>query len=67
MSNNPDWVTCCVCQSDLEGTKAEFTPEEWPQWLDAGCCCEECFSELEEYSDDSKAETGCEERQPSQE
>jgi hypothetical protein len=40
----PDWITCCVCQGDMSEPIAEQEDrDDWPDWLNAGCCCFECF------------------------
>ena len=46
---HPDWVTCCACQADMAEVIAEWDDvpvEAWPDFLDAGCCCQECFDRV---------------------
>lgn len=41
----PDWVTCCSCQADMaEAIGEQNNDDEWPDWLNAGCCSPECFT-----------------------
>jgi hypothetical protein len=43
---HPDWITCCVCQVDLSEPIGEHEKrDDWPAWLNAGCCSPECFKQ----------------------
>lgn len=44
---DPDYTTCLHCQADLEDTIGEHDAQEWPAWLNAGCCCHECHFKLD--------------------
>lgn len=40
-----DFVTCPVCQADLDGARSEYdTEDDWPDWLQSGFCSTDCFS-----------------------
>lgn len=44
---HPDWVTCCACQADMAEVMELWSEvDAWPDFLNAGCCCQECFDKL---------------------
>lgn len=44
---HPDWVTCCACQADMAEVMELWSEvDTWPDFLNAGCCCQECFDKL---------------------